>query len=137
MNCTKVKKELDVKTGSPYNKVHERTYKKERTLFVLTNDRDMHHFKKAMLRLWPLLQITHPRLFSEPLVFAMKTGNKISQTLIRANFSTKTPGTSGQTHRNPVVDCTDAQCIYCTYILKSKVFPSSYTKIYIGTSPSS
>ena len=102
----------------------------ERTPFVLTHDRDIHHFKKAMLQLWPLLQITHPRLFSEPPVFAMKIGNKISQTLIRANFSTKTRGTSGQIHRYPVVDCTDAQYKYCTYIRKSKIFRSSYTNYW-------
>ena len=60
----------------------------------------------------------------------MKIGNKISQTMIRANFSTKTQGTSGQIHRNPVVGCTEVQCKYCKYTHKSKILRSSYTKYW-------
>ena len=98
--------------------------------FVLTHDRDTHHFKKAIIQLWPLLKITHPQLFPEPPMFAMKIGNKISQTLIRATFNTKTRAQCGQTLRNQIEDCTKSQCKYCTHMKKSKVFRSSYTNYW-------
>ncbi|MCG8031445.1 MAG: GIY-YIG nuclease family protein [Candidatus Thiodiazotropha taylori] len=100
----------------------------DRMPFVLTHERDVQYFKKAILQLWPLLSITHPQLFDKPPMFAMKIGNKISQRIVRAAFSTKTRGASGQIRRNPVEDCTIPDCKYCNCMYKSKIFKSTYTQ---------
>ena len=96
--------------------------------FVLTYDRDIFHFKRAITRLWPLLSINHPQMFANPPIFALKIGKKLSDNLIRAEFNTKTRGQTGRIFLNPVTDCDTQNCKYCKLMHKSKIFISSYTK---------
>ena len=96
--------------------------------FVLTHDWDIHNLKKAVLRMWPILNINHPVMFANPPIFAFKIGRKISQSLVRAEFSTKTRGQKGVVYKNPVQDCITANCKHCALMNKSKVFTSTYTK---------
>ena len=99
----------------------------DRIPLVLTYNKGIIPLSKAIYKIWPKIQINNQELFRSLPLLANKVGQKISNQLIRAKFTSTHSGKTGKTYLNPIEDCKKANCRYCPRMNKPKYFTCTYT----------